>query len=68
MVFWAVTMAQRYLAIGGSVAWGFCQDVKGGFQNMIGSQVEEYMSKTEVGRRWKPRMKNFFRVRQLTIS
>ena len=26
------------------------------------------MSKTEIGRRWKPWMKNFFRARQFTIS
>ena len=67
VVFRAVTRAQRCLAKGGSVAWGFW-DVKGGFQNVIGSQVEEYMSKTEIGRRWNPWMKNFFRARQFTIS
>ena len=50
VVFRAVTRPQRCLARGGSVAWGFW-DIKGGFQNVIGSQVKEYMSKTEIGRR-----------------
>ena len=62
-----MTRAQRYQLREGSMSWGFW-DVKGGFKNMIGSQVDEYISKTEFGRRWKPWKKNFFRARQFTIS
>ena len=48
-VFRAVVKAQRCMARGGEVVWGFW-DVKGGFQIVVREEVMDRMSTTKVGR------------------
>ena len=50
-MFRAVVKAQRCMARGGEVAWGFC-DVKGELQNVVKEEVMDRMSTTRVGWQW----------------
>src|SRR4029077_3195003 len=43
-------------------------DVKGGFQNVVGKQVKEYMGRTKEGHRWVEWMDKFLRAREFMIT
>ena len=62
-----VTRAQRCLAKGGAVGWGFW-DVKGGFQNVKEQDVLKEIEKSEEGKRWIPWIGGFFRDRRFKLE
>ena len=62
-----VTRAQRCLAKGGAVGWGFW-DVKGGFQNVREEDVKRELEKLEEGKKWIPWIEKFVRVRSFELE
>ena len=66
-VFRAVVKARRCMARGGEVAWGFW-DVKGGFVNVVWSEVLSRMRESEGGKRWARWVHEFMGERSFLVS
>ena len=61
------TRAQRCIAKGGVVGWGFW-DIKGGFQNVKEEDVIRELEKLEEGKNWIPWIRGFFRARRFELE
>ena len=62
----ALTRAQRALARGGQVLW-VMEDVKGGFNNVLGQEVLDAVARSEK-RGWGRWLRDFFRPRQFEVE
>ena len=63
----SVVRARRCLDVGGGVGWGFW-DVRGGFQNVVGNEVLEYLDRVEGARGLCRLVREFVSPRRFEVS